>query len=313
MKFLKIIGWIVIAIVALGWLYYVFQDVESKVLDQASRSELNADFVKLSQGMTRYQLDGPDDAETIVLVHGYGVASYVWQPTFKFLVEQGYRVLRLDLYGHGYSDRPDAIYGVELFAQQIDELVEILKIDKPFHLLGLSMGGPVVAGYAHRFPGKLKSLILQAPLVKKIGTERIFPLNTPFIGEYLFNVFMMPKNIERHVNKTGKGSVYSTYGDKYLEQAEYEGFRMALLSALRFMATHDYDFEYRQLAKTKMPKFLIWGSEDKTIPIKNADKLLELMPNLSYEIIDGAGHVPSMEVPHKFNPILLNWLKKQTL
>lgn len=310
MKFLKLIGWIFLAIIALGWVYYAFQDVESKVLDENARIQLDANFVNLSQGVTRYQLDGPENAETIVLVHGYGVASYVWQPTFKFLVEQGYRVLKLDLYGHGYSDRPDAIYGVELFAQQIDELVEKLKIEKPFHLLGLSMGGSVVAGYAHRYPEKLKSLILQDPLVHKIGAKRIFPLSTPFVGEYIFNVFMMPRNIEGHVNKTGKGSVFEDYGDKYLEQAEYQGFRKALLSALRFMATNDYDFEYRQLAKTKMPKLLIWGSEDKTIPIKSADRLLELMPDLNYEIIDGAGHVPSMEVPHKFNPILLNWLKK---
>ena len=309
MKFLKKIGWTSVTLILLGWIYYAFQDVESKTLDNESRSELNADFIELSKGMTRYELKGSKDAETIVLVHGYGVASYVWEPTYEFLVEQGYRVLRLDLYGHGYSDRPDAVYGVELFSEQISELVEALNITQPFHLLGLSMGGPVVTRFAHRFPEKLKSLTLQDPLVKPIGAKRISPLNIPFVGEYIFNVFMMPRNIEGHVNKTGKGSVFETYGDKYLEQAEYEGFRKALLSALRFMAIHDYDSEYKQLAKTNLPKLLIWGSDDNTIPIKNADRLLALMPDLTYEIIEGAGHVPSMEVPNKFNSILLKWLK----
>ncbi|MGB0495046.1 MAG: alpha/beta fold hydrolase [Kangiellaceae bacterium] len=311
MKFLKLTGWVFIVLCGLGWGYHAYQDVEIKQLNEESRSALNAEFVKLSKGVTRYQLTGDKNAETVVLVHGYGVASYVWQPTYEFLETQGFRVLSLDLYGHGYSDRPDEVYGVELFAEQINELVEALNINKPFHLLGLSMGGTIVSHFAHRFPEKLKSLILQDPLVINLGEDRIYPLTIPLVGEYLFNVFLMPRNIESHANKPGKGEAFETYGDNYLEQAEYEGFRNAMLSALRFMATHDYNYEYQELAKTKMPKLLIWGSEDKTVPIKQASILLDLMPELSYEIIDGAGHVPSMEVPNKFNPILLNWLEKQ--
>lgn len=311
MKFLKNTGCLLIALAALGWIYYVFQDVESKTLNDESRSALKADFIQLSKGITRYDLKGPKDAETVVLVHGYGVASYVWQPTFEFLLSHGYRVLRMDLFGHGYSDRPDVIYGVELFSEQIKELLEALNISQPIHLVGLSMGGSVVARFAYSFPEKIISLVLQDPLVHKLGTDFIFPLNIPFVGEFLFNVFVMPKNIEGNFNRSVVGSVYETYGEEYFEQAEYQGFRKGLLSAVRFMATHDYDFEYNQLAKTKIPKLLIWGSEDKTIPIKNAEKLLALMPDLSYEIIDGAGHVPSMEVPNKFNPILLDWLKRQ--
>ncbi len=48
-------------------------------------------------------------------------------------------MLRLDLYGHCYSDRSDALYGIELFSEQIKELVDALNITQPFHFVGLSI------------------------------------------------------------------------------------------------------------------------------------------------------------------------------
>jgi len=59
----------------------------------------------------------------VVLVHGFSVASYCWERTVPALVEAGFRVLTFDLYGRGYSDRPDGPYNLDLFVRQIDELL----------------------------------------------------------------------------------------------------------------------------------------------------------------------------------------------
>lgn len=307
-KIMKRLGIFLLFLVTLSGGYFVFHDLEHLELNSDTRSQLGGTYALLSKGVTHYQIKGSAGSELVVLVHGYGVASYVWEPTFNFLVENGYQVLRLDLYGHGYSDRPDAVYGVSLFSDQIGELLDYLNIDEPFHLIGLSMGGSIVTHFAHQNPEKLRSLILQDPLVKKIGLKNIFPLDLPGIGEYLTNVYLMPRNIHRQKDRAEKTPSYEPYGKKYIEQAKYIGFRKAILSALRFMAAHDYAAENRLLAKTTTPKLLIWGSEDRTIPIENAKILTDLMPDIQFEIIDGAGHVPSREVPEKFNSILLNWL-----
>jgi pimeloyl-ACP methyl ester carboxylesterase len=54
-----------------------------------------------------------------VLIPGFSVPYVIWDPTFEDLVEKGFRVLRYDLFGRGYSDRPDAIYDLELFDRQL--------------------------------------------------------------------------------------------------------------------------------------------------------------------------------------------------
>ena len=73
--------------------------------------------------MTHYQLAGPPAVHTVVLVHGFSVPYYIWDPTFDGLVAAGFRVLRYDLFGRGWSDRPDARYDPNFFDEQLVQLL----------------------------------------------------------------------------------------------------------------------------------------------------------------------------------------------
>jgi len=124
-----------------AWFYF---DEEHTLLDAGIRAQFNETFVELPNGVVHYEFGGPVDGEMVVLVHGFSVPAYIWDPTFESLTSAGYRVLRFDLYGRGHSDRPDATYTIGFFANQLNQLTRALSVDTPFNLLGLSMGGPVI-------------------------------------------------------------------------------------------------------------------------------------------------------------------------
>ena len=90
---------------------FVHRDQESDTLNDQTRTGVAGSFVRLPHGTVHYQLAGPERGRTVVLVHGFSVPYYIWDPTYDELVKKGFRVLRYDLYGRGYSDRPDEVYG----------------------------------------------------------------------------------------------------------------------------------------------------------------------------------------------------------
>ena len=117
--------------------------------DQLRRS-LPGSFITLSAGVTYYELAGQLDWSLVVLIHGLSVPSYIWEPTFKALARAGFCVLRFDLFGRGYSDRPKAAYTLTFFVNQLCELLETLNLRQSLSVVGLSMGGPVAADFALR-------------------------------------------------------------------------------------------------------------------------------------------------------------------
>src|SRR5579872_7227065 len=94
---------------------YIHHDQETEDLSDAARRGTGGSYVRLSDGVTHYELAGPENARTVVLVHGFSVPYYLWDPTFTALVKAGMRTLRYDLYGRGYSDRPAEIYDADLY------------------------------------------------------------------------------------------------------------------------------------------------------------------------------------------------------
>ena len=137
---------------------------ETKLLDAVTRSSAPGQFAELANGMVHYEISGSPDAQTVVLIPGFSVPYAIWDPTFEAFVEAGFRVLRYDLYGRGYSDRPDALYNQELFDGQLWNLRGVLGIVKPIDLVGLSMGGAISVVFADRHPEMVRKLCLIDPV-----------------------------------------------------------------------------------------------------------------------------------------------------
>src|SRR2546422_6934038 len=119
--------WLIAAVVALAgfvWGLYVYADPERRTLDEAARSGMPGHFAKLSDGYTHYDLGGPADGRVVVLAAGFSVPYYIWDPTFTALTSAGFRVLRYDYYGRGYSDRPTIPFNDDMYVRQLDELLD---------------------------------------------------------------------------------------------------------------------------------------------------------------------------------------------
>lgn len=115
-----------------------------------------------SSNGTAYDLSGPILAPAVVFIHGLGLNRQIWH-TYTNRFGARYRVLSYDLYGHGESARPPRTPSLTLFAEQLVELLDELKIDRAM-LVGFSLGGMINRRVAMDYPERVSLLaILNSP------------------------------------------------------------------------------------------------------------------------------------------------------
>ena len=300
----------IILVVCLG-LFYLVINVEKRDLDQQARQDASGEFIELDDGVVHYHLAGPEDKPLVVLIHGFSVPDYVWQPTFEGLVEEGYQVLSYDLYGRGYSSRPDLDYDIDLFISQLEGLLTGLKIDGRVHLVGLSMGGPIATRFAYQHTESVKSLILISPVILQTTNSDIFPLNIPCLGDYLMTAIMEPIVLP----KLQPGDFYQPenfpdWEDMFRVQLQYRGTAKALLSTIRLLVNLDPEEEYQMLGKTEIPVFLVWGVNDRTITSDQIEILKAILPEMEILQVERAGHLAHYERPEDVNPKIMDFLER---
>ncbi len=284
---------------------YVLSDFETTELDASQRQQLGVEYVNLKHGATHYQLTGPQGAETVVLVHGFSIPSYLWDDNVDSLVNAGYRVLRFDLYGRGFTERPDLDYTLDVFVEQLEDLLEALNIQQPFHLVGLSMGAAISARYSVRHPQAIKTLSLLAPLVATPSRLDVNLLAIPGLGEYLACVVMMPKLKNNLANTVYEADSYPEWEQRLEQHIHFKGYRRALLSTLRNLAGQSEMNSYRALGKSEIPVQLIWGRQDPIADYSQAAQLQSVMPNLILHTLEQTGHLPQIEQAEVVNRLLL--------
>lgn len=285
----------------------ILQRTEHSKITPAIRVNAAGKFLLLSQGYTHYEIIGPDHGPVVVLIHGFSVPYYMWDSNFIELSQAGYRVIRYDLYGRGLSDRPNVTYNRQLFVTQLAELIDILAIKGPIHLVGNSMGGAVAAAFAADFPEQVGKLILIDPFYEKWA---IGPFKIPWLGEYLSSSFLVPTSPRRQLQDFFHPERFPDWSKLFREQMRYKGFTRSLLSTLRNFISQDPSPDYYKIAQQNKPVLLIWGTEDRTLSTKGAIKLYHILhPELLW--VENAGHVPHYELPEVVNPRIIDFLTDQ--
>src|SRR6185436_10669309 len=158
---------------------------ETKELNDLTRKNLSGSFIQLPDGVTHYELSNPDKENTVILVHGFSVPYFIYDPTFEFLTQAGFRVVRYDLFGRGFSDRPDTRYNIDLFVRQLGDLLDALRFTRRVSLVGLSTGGPITAAFTALHPERVNKLVLIDPIgAKPLAISRILQVAAmPIVGE----------------------------------------------------------------------------------------------------------------------------------
>ncbi|BDA77991.1 alpha/beta hydrolase [Leptospira kobayashii] len=307
-RFLKILLYSVLVLIVV--LPFV-NDKERIQLDDAYRKQTGSTFLETPDGFVHYQLGGNPDGEVVVFIHGFSMPLFIFEPLAKLLEKEGYRTLRIDLFGRGLSDRPDTTYDPDLFKRQILNTLDGLKIQSPVNLVGTSMGGIVVTRFALDEPKRVKRLVLIAPAGFPMDLPLIGKITRlPWVGEYLMKTLG-----DRTLLKGTKTSFYNMgkfpdFDRQFSEQMEIKGFKRAILSSLRNMKLESFLDEYKLLGGLKLPKLLIWGREDKVVPFSNSGLALEVLPDTVFFPLDALGHIPHYEAPEVVAKGLLAFLKK---
>lgn len=275
---------------------------ESVTKDAAFRASLElpggAAFVSLSEGVTYYRLANGETCTTAdVLVHGFSVPSYIWDPTYDFLASKGRCVVTLDLYGRGFSDNPDVAYTDELFATQVLELLDHLKIKKAT-LLGLSNGGRVVSQVAGLAPERVEQLIYVASSgFRDVSRAANVEVSQAEIDALVARYPELPAG---QLSDFKDPTNFQGWDDKYAELLVHKGFARALISTRKNHDSGELDRIHAELQASDIPVTTIWGDSDTVVVYAGfAEKLERLLPKRVEHFVPESGHLPHMEnQPH---------------
>ena len=307
---------IVIFILTIGLsTLYLYKDNETLALNSDTRNELGGQYIALSKGIVHYELsDIADKAnnknpQTVVLVNGFSSPMSIFDPTYSYL-QQGHKVLRFDYYGRGYSDRIDSNYDINLYVEQLHELLTALGITEQINIIGLSMGGAVVTHFTNRYPDQVKKVSLIDPLFNTPNRADLTVVQVPGLGEYLATTVIIPDMITGVAEFVHDTESFPNWAEKFSPQTRYKGFSNAILQTARFLAGKNFKSEYEKLGKSGKPVQLFWGIEDKVIPIAVAEDIKALIPHVEYHTIEQAGHLPHYEQANQVNPLIETFINK---
>ena len=278
--------------------------------DENFKSDFNLtkeqNFIDLEEGFTFYNVVNQNSTKTpVVLIHGFSVPSYIWDPTYKMLKEKGFYVISIDLFGRGNSKNIDGDYTDELFANQVLQLLNHLEIEKA-DFVGLSNGGRVISKiadinsdivvdliYVASSSFMNKSKALEAGVSEKEVREFI-DNNYPTIAKGQLQDFKYPEKFEG-------------WDDKYEELLKYKGFARALISTTKNHYTMDEVHE--KINNLNLPTYTIWGDSDKVVVYDEfSERLNKLLPKRNEYFISNSGHLPHMENQDEFNKVILSIL-----
>jgi len=284
---------------------------ETQELNEATRKQAGGSFITLTGGVTHYELGGPENGKPVVLVHGFSTPYFIFDTTFEFLVNSGFRVLRYDLIGRGYSDRPHVDYNIQLFVRQLKELLDALGLEQ-INLVGLSMGGPITAAFINQSPERVHRHVLIDPA----GATRVAlpsmleALKIPIFGELAFGLFGSVRMVKGIASDMLDQETVAYFQNQYKVQMQFKGFKRAILSTIRNDMLESFYETYLHVGKLQKPTLLFWGINDKTIPFETSKVILQAIPHAEFHAIENCGHIPHYEKPGVVNPILLEFLSK---
>lgn len=310
---LKLAGALGLVLVAVLVAAYVFAPrTETQVMDGQARAGTPGEYVALGDGIVHYEIAGPEDAPAVVFIHGFSTPYFIWDGVFPAVVDAGYRAVRYDLYGRGWSDRPTNLdYDADLFDRQLLQLIEKLEMKSPLTLAGVSMGGAISVIFASRHPELVRGVILVDPAGFPLPLPATAKLiRFPGVGEYLMRLLGDRTIRQGMVTNFHDPAMLEAFAKKFEPQLQYEGFQYAQLSTLRHMPMQSLEAEYRALGESGKPVLLVWGKQDQVIPFPTHEKVLAALPQAELLAVDNAGHVPQYETPEAVNPGILEFLKK---
>jgi pimeloyl-ACP methyl ester carboxylesterase len=289
-----------LALLVVGWVALRVPDTDPAAM-KAKYGGAPSQFVEVAPGLTVHLRDqGPRDAPVLVLLHGSNASLHTWEPWVQRLTP-AYRVVTFDFPGHGLTGAaPDGDYSTAAYVRDVDAVAAKLGLGH-FVLGGNSMGGGVALAYTIAHPDKVDALILVDAAGAPVSAEgRKLPIGfriarTPVLRDVVEDI--TPRAvIEQSIHQTVavQSIVTPAMVDRYWELLRYPGNRAATLWRFRQPFT---EADPAAVERITAPTLILWGREDKLIPVASAEWFAAHIKGSQSVILDGVGHVPMEEAP----------------
>jgi pimeloyl-ACP methyl ester carboxylesterase len=310
-----------VALLVIAFLIFRTPDTDAAEM-RAKYGGAPSQFVAIGDGVTVHLRDeGPKDAPAIILLHGSNADLHTWEPWVQALKAK-YRVIRFDQVGHGLTGPdPKHDYSRANYVADIGAVADKLGL-KQFILGGNSMGGKHALAYAIAHPGRVTGLVLVdgsgGPMLKldkkkddedsgNIGFKIAQTPGINLLVEQITPRSLIAQSLEQSVSVKSVASEAAV--DRYWEMLRYPGNRRATLK--RFSQPYDPLGE-AEIAGVATPTLILWGEEDRVIPVEAGQWLAKTLPNNRLVVYPGIGHLPQEEAVAATLGDLLPWLDRLT-
>ncbi len=282
-------SWVVAALILAGAAAFPFiRERRKPAVSTEERRASGYQFADLSKGLTAYRWHGPTRGPVIVAVHGLTTPSQVWDDLVPRLTELGYRVATYDLYGRGLSDAPVGRQNAAFFQRQLLDLLDYLELKEDVVLMGYSMGGAIVTGFAATHKHRVEGVIMIAGAGVRLNETTFEKASRllPGIGQWMSAMFL-----ERRLSKDidlGAGA----HPIEHIRAAQLNraGYIMAVDSSRRYQLSDQQKSEHRVLGSERVRLLAIWAELDDIIPISALGVLAQWNRHAQQDVIEGAGH-----------------------
>lgn len=280
--------------------------MRAKYANAASR------FVHVGGGLRMHVRDeGRQGGPVLVLLHGSNSSLHTWEPWIRRL-GGAHRIISLDQIGHGLTGpNPTADYSSAAFVRTLDRALTGMGVDR-FALAGNSMGGWVAWNYALAHPDKVSALILADASGSPAAEPTALPIGfriarTPGINR-LARVITPRGLVERSVRQSmsNQAVIDDRVIDRYHELLLYPGNREATGQRA---ATARNVADPAVLDKLRVPTLVMWGAEDKLIPVSAGRWFARTIPGSRLVVYPGIGHLPMEEAPDRSAADVAAWLR----
>ncbi len=271
---------------------------EAAVDAEAARPcELEAAGLRL-----RYLALGEGDSVPVLLLHGFGADLNTWMFTQPALAD-GRQVIALDLPGHGGSAKQVGRTDAGSLAAILNEALNALGI-KRLHLVGHSMGGGIAISFALREPERVATLTLISSA--SLGSE----INAAFIDGFVRAARRREAIEALNLLVHDPALVSRTMIEEVLRYKRLDGVPEALaaFAAEWFPGGRQGVALSEAVAALKLPVQIIWGREDRIIPVAHAEALASRLP---VHILERTGHLPHMEKAGEVNRLIKRLIENQ--
>lgn len=260
---------------------------------------MRREFVEVAGHSLSYLTAGPDDGPVILLLHGLMSDATTWDRAVVPLAGRGFRVIALDLLGHGRSDKPESGYGLADFAAAISRCLVALKIDRAV-IGGHSLGGAIAMQFAHHYPEQTDGLLLVCagglgrqvhPILRGATLPGARTLVRTTINPRTARFYARPRLHRALRLDTESVANLGRMGRALLAPGGRHAFFETLHSVIEPAGQRGSMIEMGYLS-ADLPTLIIWSEHDPILPVSHAHATHDHLPGSRLELFPGISHEP---------------------